>query len=203
MDMVCASLAFIDGLGAPEMILVFIIVLVLFGGNKLPEFARGLGKTLREFKKAAAGVEEEFKRALEEDERKQNQLKLAETATANPADSTLALNEPAGPDTTHDHYDHDYHAHETTPETTSPVIDITSTPVAPASDTAIVPEAGPMAPAANVENTILPPAAPATNVENTILPPASPAVPTPPPTPTPAVVPVPNPPPAGDRNSHP
>ncbi len=65
-----AALAFIDGLGGPEMVLVFVLVLILFGGKKLPEFARGLGKTMREFKKAAAGVEDEFKRALEEDERK-------------------------------------------------------------------------------------------------------------------------------------
>jgi sec-independent protein translocase protein TatA len=77
MDMVRASLAFIDGLGGPEMVLIFVIVLVLFGGQKLPEFARGLGKSIREFKKAAAGVEEEFKRALEEDERKNVTPKLA------------------------------------------------------------------------------------------------------------------------------
>ena len=77
MDTTCASLAFIDGLGGPEMVLIFVIVLVLFGGQKLPEFARGLGKSIREFKKAAAGVEEEFKRALEEDERKNVTPKLA------------------------------------------------------------------------------------------------------------------------------
>src|SRR6185436_8398769 len=81
MDMVCASFAFIDGLGGPEMILIFVIVLVLFGGQKLPEFARGLGKTIREFKKAAAGVEEDFKRALEEDERKNVTPKIASTPT--------------------------------------------------------------------------------------------------------------------------
>src|SRR5687768_4096912 len=84
MDMACASLAFIDGLGGPEMMLIFVIVLVLFGGQKLPEFARGLGKSIREFKKAAAGVEEEFKRALDEDERKTNAAKLA-AAPAEPA----------------------------------------------------------------------------------------------------------------------
>src|SRR5215213_10008408 len=82
MDMVCASLAFIDGLGAPEMMLIFVIVLVLFGGQKLPEFARGLGKSIREFKKAAAGVEEEFKRALEEDERKHTTPQLAAPVSA-------------------------------------------------------------------------------------------------------------------------
>ena len=70
MDFVSVSFAFIDGLGGPEMMLVLVIVLLLFGGKKLPEFARGMGKTVREFKKAAAGVEEEFKRALEEEERK-------------------------------------------------------------------------------------------------------------------------------------
>jgi sec-independent protein translocase protein TatA len=62
------------------MVLIFVIVLVLFGGQKLPEFARGLGKSIREFKKAAAGVEEEFKRALEEDERKNATPKLAAPA---------------------------------------------------------------------------------------------------------------------------
>jgi sec-independent protein translocase protein TatB len=85
MDFVCASLAFIDGLGTPEMALIFVVVLVLFGGHKLPEFARGLGKTMREFKKAASGVEDEFKRALEEDERKTTAAQLAAaSATATP-----------------------------------------------------------------------------------------------------------------------
>src|SRR5436190_20686963 len=87
MDMVCASLAFIDGLGTPEMMLIFVIVLVLFGGQKLPEFARGLGKSMREFKKAAAGVEEEFKRAMEEDDKK----KAATAALPPPAPTPAAL----------------------------------------------------------------------------------------------------------------
>jgi len=97
MDMVCASLAFIDGLGGPEMVLIFVIVLVLFGGQKLPEFARGLGKSIREFKKAAAGVEEEFKRALEEDERKATAAKLA-AAPADPAATPPEHLDPAGPE---------------------------------------------------------------------------------------------------------
>ena len=96
--MVCASLAFIDGLGGPEMILIFVVVLVLFGGQKLPEFARGMGKSIREFKKAAAGVEEEFKRALEEDERKQATARLAAPAAAATPASTI---DPAGPEAVH------------------------------------------------------------------------------------------------------
>jgi sec-independent protein translocase protein TatA len=95
MDTISVSLAFIDGVGTPEMMLIFVIVLVLFGGNKLPEFARGLGKTMREFKKAASGVEEEFKRALEEDERKTNAAQLAASSTPQllPASETPAHDE--------------------------------------------------------------------------------------------------------------
>jgi len=103
MDMVCAPLAFIDGLGGPEMVLVFVIVLLLFGGQKLPEFARGLGKTMREFKKAASGVEEEFRRALEDDERKK-------TTAVTPYTATPAL--PAATATDPHHYDSDAHAYE-------------------------------------------------------------------------------------------
>ena len=94
MDMVFAPLAFIDGLGGPEMVLVFVIVLLLFGGQKLPEFARGLGKTMREFKKAPAGVEDEFKRALEEDERKKTDAAYTAAAT-----STVAALPAASTDT--------------------------------------------------------------------------------------------------------
>jgi len=61
------SLAFIEGLGGPEMLLIMFIVLLLFGANRLPELAKGLGKSIREFKKAAGGVEEEVRRAMEEE----------------------------------------------------------------------------------------------------------------------------------------
>jgi len=61
------TLAFIEGIGGPELLMVMVIVLVLFGGKKLPEFARGLGKSLREIKKATSGVEEEFKRAMDDE----------------------------------------------------------------------------------------------------------------------------------------
>ncbi|MBI2498426.1 MAG: twin-arginine translocase TatA/TatE family subunit [Opitutae bacterium] len=56
-----------EGLGGPEMLLIMFIVLLLFGANRLPELARGIGKSVREFKKAASGVEEEVRRAMEEE----------------------------------------------------------------------------------------------------------------------------------------
>jgi len=70
MQMTTETLAFIEGVGGPELMMIMFIILLLFGGQKLPEFARGLGKTMREFKKAASGVEEEFKRAMDDVEDK-------------------------------------------------------------------------------------------------------------------------------------
>jgi len=43
------------GLGAPEIILIIIAILLLFGGKKIPELMRGLGKGVKEFKDAKDG----------------------------------------------------------------------------------------------------------------------------------------------------
>ncbi len=45
------------GLGFQELLIILIIVLFLFGGKRLPEIASGLGKGLREFKRAASAPE--------------------------------------------------------------------------------------------------------------------------------------------------
>ena len=42
------------GFGGTELLLILAIVVLLFGGSKLPELARGLGKSIKEFKKASA-----------------------------------------------------------------------------------------------------------------------------------------------------
>jgi sec-independent protein translocase protein TatA len=55
-------LAGVLGLGGPEMILLFVAVLLLFGAKKLPELARGMGKSLGEFKKAREEFESEIKK---------------------------------------------------------------------------------------------------------------------------------------------
>ncbi len=49
------------------MIVIFVLALMLFGGKKLPELARGFGKAMREFKRAASGVEDEIRRAMDTD----------------------------------------------------------------------------------------------------------------------------------------
>ncbi|MHB1178413.1 MAG: Sec-independent protein translocase subunit TatA/TatB [Daejeonella sp.] len=44
------------GLGGPELILIAVVILFLFGGKKLPELMRGLGKGISEFKNAKDGA---------------------------------------------------------------------------------------------------------------------------------------------------
>lgn len=53
------------GLGGQELILILFVVLLFFGPSKLPELARGLGKGMREFKKAQADLEHEFNKVAE------------------------------------------------------------------------------------------------------------------------------------------
>lgn len=45
-------------MGTGEILVILVIILILFGGKRLPEFAQSLGKGIREFKKACQGEEE-------------------------------------------------------------------------------------------------------------------------------------------------
>lgn len=90
-------LAFIEGIGGPELMMILFIVLLLFGGQKLPELAKGLGKSMREFKKAANGVEEEFRRAIEDEpEKPAAKAKPITPATPAPAPAASTPPPPAG-----------------------------------------------------------------------------------------------------------
>lgn len=61
MNVISNTLAF--SFGGQEMILVFLIVLLLFGAKKLPQLARGIGKSTGEFKRARDEFEREITRA--------------------------------------------------------------------------------------------------------------------------------------------
>lgn len=47
-------------IGTPELIMIFVVILLLFGAKKLPELARGIGKSMGEFKKARDDFEREL-----------------------------------------------------------------------------------------------------------------------------------------------
>ncbi len=53
-------------IGMPEMIMIFVVILLLFGAKKLPELARGIGKSMGEFKKARDDFEREITRGENE-----------------------------------------------------------------------------------------------------------------------------------------
>lgn len=52
--------------GGPEMIVVLFAILLLFGGRKIPELMRGLGKGIKEFNNARATIETELKDGMKE-----------------------------------------------------------------------------------------------------------------------------------------
>jgi sec-independent protein translocase protein TatA len=54
-------LLFLGNLGTPEIIIIAIIVLLLFGGKKIPELMKGLGKGVKNFKEGVKGIEDEIK----------------------------------------------------------------------------------------------------------------------------------------------
>ncbi len=60
------TLSMLAILGTPEIIIIAIVVLVLFGARKVPELMKGVGTGIREFKKASREVHEEISRAAEE-----------------------------------------------------------------------------------------------------------------------------------------
>ena len=55
-------------IGAQEIILIVLAILLLFGGKKIPDLMRGLGKGVKEYKNAVNNVEDEIKSATSSDE---------------------------------------------------------------------------------------------------------------------------------------
>ena len=61
--MLHSQILFLD-IGGPEMMLIMVAALLMFGGQKLPELARGLGKGIRDFKDAANGVKDDLQDSM-------------------------------------------------------------------------------------------------------------------------------------------
>ena len=61
------TLAFIQNINGPEILLIFLIVLLLFGAKRLPELFKSFGKSIREFKKATSEIEDDIRTAMDEE----------------------------------------------------------------------------------------------------------------------------------------
>jgi len=81
-------LASFMNLGGPDLLVILLIILVLFGAKKLPELARGLGQAIKEFQKAKDEFTDELHKAGPGD-----------TAKTNPPQSTVAQNPPTAAQT--------------------------------------------------------------------------------------------------------
>jgi sec-independent protein translocase protein TatA len=66
------NLAFIQNIGFPELIIIFVIVLILFGAKRLPELFGSFGKSIKEFKKATRDIENDISSSVNEEPRKVN-----------------------------------------------------------------------------------------------------------------------------------
>ena len=83
-------------IGMPELIIIFVIALIIFGPRKLPELGRSLGKSLAEFKRAS----NELKSTLEEEIRLEEQrtsFEASKAANAAPAETTPPTTTPVDP----------------------------------------------------------------------------------------------------------
>ncbi len=73
------------GIGIPELIVIFVIALLIFGPKKLPELGKALGRGIAEFKKAS----QEIKESIEIEARKEDLKKYLDPSTIIHPDSTL------------------------------------------------------------------------------------------------------------------
>ena len=83
-------------LGLPELLLIFVVALIVFGPKKLPEIGRTLGKALGEFKKATDDLKNTIEREVRVEELKELRQIPSNIATAvmNPPAETVSRSEP-------------------------------------------------------------------------------------------------------------
>jgi len=66
----------------PEMLVVFLAILLLFGGKKIPELMRGIGRGIREFNTARSSLEQELQDGMRDQERQDKEKERVERTKA-------------------------------------------------------------------------------------------------------------------------
>ena len=69
------KLLFLGSLGSQEIIIIALVILLLFGGKKIPELMRGLGKGVSQFKKGMNDIEQEINAEADKDQKEEIQNK--------------------------------------------------------------------------------------------------------------------------------
>jgi len=89
-------IAFLTGLGWPEILLILALVLVLFGPKRLPEIAEAMGKSIRKFKSATSDATRDVKRELDDVNRELRDEKSAKNERSTEGTSAGDPATPAG-----------------------------------------------------------------------------------------------------------
>ena len=84
------TLAFLQNINGPEILLIFLIVLLLFGAKRLPELFKSFGKSIREFKKATSEIETDIRTAMDEEPEKPKPTPAAKQVEAESAEAESA-----------------------------------------------------------------------------------------------------------------
>jgi sec-independent protein translocase protein TatA len=88
-------------LGMPELIVIFVIALIIFGPRKLPELGRSLGKSIAEFKRASNELKSTLEEEIRLEEQRQKQEEAAKATQAQQVSLPPASDAPPGFDAAH------------------------------------------------------------------------------------------------------
>jgi TatA/E family protein of Tat protein translocase len=85
-------------IGMPELIIILVIALIIFGPRKLPELGKSLGRSLNEFKRASADLQNTLEQEIRLEEQKEQQTKPRpdNTSAADTTDSGTVARTPDG-----------------------------------------------------------------------------------------------------------
>ena len=90
------TIAFLQNINGPEILLIFLIVLLLFGAKRLPDLFKSFGKSIREFKKATSEIEDDFRTAMDEESTDRQSTPIQSTRQPEPTQvaSEPVINDP-------------------------------------------------------------------------------------------------------------
>ena len=79
------TLAFLQNINGPEILMIFLLALLFFGAKRLPDLFKSFGKSIKEFKKATSEIEDDFRTAMDE---KSTDFKSTSAQPVTPAEPT-------------------------------------------------------------------------------------------------------------------
>jgi len=91
-------------LGMPELIVIFVIALIIFGPRKLPELGKSLGKSIAEFKRASNELKSTLEEEIRLEEQKSKQEEAAKAAASHAQSQAVSLPATSDPAPGYEHH---------------------------------------------------------------------------------------------------